>query len=94
MNGAALEGGPSDWRASAEMDNIAPPVFTYLGAGSIIGHDPKYLAVCPREQSCLCASKPCRVLYKGFEHGPEIKRRATDDLQNISSSGLLFQRLG
>src|SRR5215470_7175264 len=91
MNSAALESGPSNRRASAESYKVAPPVFMHLGGGSITGHDPKYLAVCPREQSCLCASKPRRVLDKGFEHGPEIKRRAADDLQNIGCGSLMFQ---
>src|SRR5262245_13717899 len=93
MNGTAFEGGPSDRCASAGKDHVAPPVFADVGAGSITGGDPKYLTVCPREQSRVCVCKPRRVLDEGFEHRPKIEARPADDFQDLGGGGLLLERL-
>src|SRR5262245_36360203 len=91
MNGTTFEGGPSDRCTSAGTDDIALPIFAHLGGGSITGDDPKYLTLRPREQSRVCVCKPRRVLNEGFEHGPKIERRPTDDFEHIGRGSLLLQ---
>ena len=45
-----------------------------------------------RDRCHVRVAKPGSGLHQSIEHGPEIERRAADDLEHISSGGLLLER--
>src|SRR6185295_12592511 len=94
MDRSPFECHPPDDGVPTDGNRITVDVVAMLGRGAMVGDAVVHVTVAPENETLVRSAESSCALDERVQDRLEIERRAADDLENIGSGSLLFQRLG
>ena len=79
-------------RLAPATGNWASSPHARLRIESVGGHSPSEITLDTNDLSISCVTEARRIFGDHIEHGLNVRRRASDDAQDLTRRGLLLQR--